>query len=293
MIENISTIPPVSASTLEEAPNHTLRPSPCIYCQDTRAWILKDGRLKCPRCKNRWRQRSVWESFRISEERKRHLLQAFAHRLPFRSVAACQTVPLPTRDRFTRMARATLAYAEGYRSPLPLSSILRVERIYSDENDGWSPHGTVLIIELSISNGRITIAPLRDHLSPKHGETIIGAHAPGTLIHKIEQGLAYVWLWIRGHHVILPRRRVLSTRCSCPTDLDAYWDFTLHGADSIHRLTFARFHLFLGEMSYRFHRRNSNLMLSVLELLQTTPIHVIRPLLGPPPLSLHDSANSH
>lgn len=264
-------------NTEEQATTH-----PCIYCRETRVWALKDGRLKCRRCKHKFRWKSIWQSVRIPEEPKRQLVSAFAQRLPLRIFNQRVSLSAPTRDRFIKTIRAALAYAEGYRAPFPLSSIIHAQEGAGDERDGWSPDGTVLLLRLSALRGKITIVPFGGEENQEFVGTIIAKYPPGTLIPQEDPISAWVWLWLRGHHVLVPRGRLASAGTPTGTDLEACWNFALHGAGIIHRLTFARFHLFLGEMCYRFHRRQINLVAPITELLQTTSIQAIRPLLGPP-----------
>jgi transposase len=89
----------------------------CPECGHTRSWRLADGRLRCRRCRTRYRWTSAWDGVRLSEATKRRLLELFVFGVPSYRLRFRAGVSAPTIERFFRLVRACMALAEDLRAP--------------------------------------------------------------------------------------------------------------------------------------------------------------------------------
>lgn len=195
----------------------------CISCGYGWAWKLRDVRLKCRRCKIRYRLRSAWEYGRLSEKTKKKLLEYFvlgvpAYRLRFRG-----GVSLPTMQKFFRRIRMVLAYAEECRTAF---------------------------------RGRVEI-----------DETTFGGRRPG----KTGWG-AYGSLALRGGHVVVRKEKGRPKGRDHINGIEGFWSYAKHWLHHYRGVPQKFFHLYLGEISFRFNHREGDLFPLIFKLLQTTPL---------------------
>lgn len=89
----------------------------CPRCGYTRAYELSDGRSKCKRCGQRYRWRSVWSASRLSDATKHELLRRFVWGVPVYRQRFGSPASAPVTERFYRLVRASMAWAEDLREP--------------------------------------------------------------------------------------------------------------------------------------------------------------------------------
>ena len=83
----------------------------CPHCGATLNWKLGDRRLRCQKCRRRYRERrTAWSLVRLKPEVKRRLVRAFCDGQTASSQVEALGVSRPTVERFYRVLRACCAH---------------------------------------------------------------------------------------------------------------------------------------------------------------------------------------
>jgi transposase len=246
----------------------------CPRCESVDAWVLGDGRLKCRGCGRRYRWKSVWGSVRLSEAAKEALLDAFVRGVPASQCMAEQACA-DSRERFYRLLRACCAKHERpSRDGLSIVDCLPSPLRVRPAMRGWSKLQRVMIVGFAERAGLIQItAPLGGTASvlPRLRErTAVG----GVL--QLDDTQASACLQIQGQYVIVPR----TTRAALVMNpAEAFWRHTRMHLQMFRKIPIKFFQLYLAEACLRFNQRGNDLQALLREVMQTTAIGDLKPLL--------------
>ncbi len=87
----------------------------CARCGFGWSWRLSDGRLKCRRCGHRFCVRTLWDASRLDSRVKTELVQRFVWGVPVYRQRFSLVASRPATERFYRLIRLAMAYAEQLR----------------------------------------------------------------------------------------------------------------------------------------------------------------------------------
>ena len=236
---------------------------PCPRCEGTQAWRLGDGRWKCRACRRRFSITSAWESVRLPELVKEHLLRQFAAGVPSYRGRERAAASSKSRERFNRLARACCAQAEGLGQPR--GQALR-----------WpaDPSHTIFVT-LRLFGRRVRFACP----ASRPGAAVLRRLerlAPGRLTRGSARS-AFGLLPVRGGRVIvrLPAPDVRA-KAQAAARIEAFWRFALDGLRPYGTLPLRYFHLYLAEACFRYNRGSANLSSELGRLMRATPAADLR-----------------
>jgi transposase len=238
----------------------------CPRCESMQSWALGDGRLKCRRCSMRYSWRSVWDGVRLPEQTKQELLEAFvqgvtAYRQRF-DRGAC----IDTRERFYRLARACCALHTSTEA-----SAVHITRCQSTigrksgpQLRGWSMATRVVVLAIAAEEGRVRIAPPSGHI-PEVVASLRERAAIGS-VYCMNDSEALANLQVHGNYVVCQggRHAALTT-----TPIEEFWEYASERLQTFRRVPCRFFHLYLGEICFRFNHRGADLSQPLYSLLQS------------------------
>jgi hypothetical protein len=155
----------------------------CPECGHTRSWRLADGRLRCRRCRTRYRWTSAWDGVRLSEATKRRLLELFVFGVPSYRLRFRAGVSAPTIERFFRLVRACMALAEDLRAPFE-GAVECDEAVFGGRRRGtkrgWGAPGKVIVVGILKRNGYVRVRAIDTH-SERETVNLVCTHTrPGS-----------------------------------------------------------------------------------------------------------------
>lgn len=254
----------------------------CPRCGFTRAWALSDGRRKCRRCGWRYRLCPLWGASRLPAAVKRRLLDYFllgvpSFRLRFHGLAS-----RPARERFFRLARAAMAWAEECRQPFagPVECDETAFGGHRKGKRGWGAAGKIIVFGILQRNGLVRVFPLpaRRKAEVLH---LIGLHTkPGSLYYT-DDWHAYATLAVRGDHIVVRKEKGRPQGRAHINGIEGFWSYAKHWLYLYRGVPRQFFHLYLGEISFRFNHREEDLFPLVFRLLERLSLQDISPILSP------------
>lgn len=244
----------------------------CPDCSYTRSWTLADGRLKCKRCGKRYRSiqdRSVWHFSRLTESVKKQLLDYFllgvpSYRLRFHDLACSAT-----RESFFRAVRAAMAYEEQLREPF--DGLVECDETmfggYRPGKTGWGAAGKIIVFGILKRNGIVRLFPVKQRRKVEIVRLIRTHTKPGSL-YCTDEWRAYASLAVRGDHVVVKKARGKPKGREHINGIEGFWSYAKHWLYTYRGVPQKLFHLYLGEVSYRFNHRGEALFPLVHGLLR-------------------------
>ena len=252
----------------------------CPSCNTARPYFLSDGRLKCRSCGQRFSWTSVWDSVRLRGASKRRLLEMFvlgvpAYRQRFRSDTSAAT-----RERFYRLARACCAAMEHLREPFA-GTMECDETTFGGARHGkrgWGAAGKVIVFGIVQRNGLVKALPI-----PAHNQEAvmreIQAHTREGSLYYTDEWQAYATLKLRGEHVMIRKEKGRPVGRDHINGIEGFWSYAKHWLYPYRGVPRQYFHLYLGEVCYRFNHRGQDLQPLLYKLMHRLSIQEINPIL--------------
>ena len=252
----------------------------CKYCNSKQLWQLADGRNKCKVCGRRFRLQSVWESNRLPDATKRKLLERFVLGVPvyrqrFRLQASCSA-----GERFYRWVRATLAFQERIQDVFA-GALECDETMFGGRRKGkrgWGAAGKVIVFGILKRNGQVQVFPVSGRSERELVGHIIEHTRPGSLYYT-DDWQAYASLAIRGDHIVIHKDKGKPKGRDHINGIEGFWSYAKHWLYPYRGVPQKFFHLYLGEICYRFNHRTEDLYPLIHKLLKQTTQHEIKPIL--------------
>ena len=250
----------------------------CPGCSHVRAWRLSDGRLKCRRCGRRYSRTTAWDGVRVSAAARRRLLELFVLGVPvyrqrFRAVASA-----PTAERFYRIMRACCAVAEELREPFG-GAIECDETMFGGARGGkrgWGAAGKVIVFGLVKRNGQVKAVPI-DQRSRAAVMRQIQAHSREGSLYYTDEWQAYATLKLRGEHVMIRKEKGKPVGRDHINGIEGFWSYAKNWLYPFRGVPRKHFHLYLGEICFRFNHRDEDLYPLLYKLLRTTDLNDLDP----------------
>ena len=252
----------------------------CPRCQRKKAYKLSDGRLKCRTCGHRYSWTSVWESSRLSEATKRRLVELFALGVPIYRQRFRDDASSSAKERFYRLIRACCAHEEQLREAFA-GAIECDETTFGGHRKGkrgWGAAGKVIVFGLIQRNGTVKAAPIAAHSRAEVMRQIQEHTLPGSLYYT-DEWQAYATLRLRGAHVVIRKEQGRPKGRDHVNGIEGFWSYAKNWLTPYRGVPRKFFHLYLGEICYRFNHRHEDLEPIIISKLKTTSMHEIRPLL--------------
>lgn len=254
--------------------------SKCPSCGFGRSWRLGDGRRKCRSCGSRFRDRTAWQSSRLSERVKRELVQRFAWGVPIYRQRFAQVASRPATERFYRLLRACMAHAEHLRAPFE-GALECDETAFGGARKGkrgWGAAGKVLVFGIAKRNGLVKAQPIdaRDRVSVLQ---VIEAQSREGSLYYTDQWQAYATLRMRGEHVIIRKQKGRPVGRDHINGIEGFWSYAKNWLYPYRGVPRKYFHLYLGEICYRFNHRDEDIKPLLINMLKTISAHELEPIL--------------
>lgn len=243
----------------------------CPSCGHHWAWALADGRFKCRVCQRRYSYRCAWTASRLSEATKRRLVDYFvlgvpSYRLRFHGLASP-----PTIERFYRVMRQVLCLAEECTEPFD-GAIECDETMfggYRAGKRGWGAAGKVIVLGILKRNGMVRVFPVTGRGRTELTNLIATHTVPGSLYYT-DEWQAYTTLAVRGAHVVVSKEKGRPRGRDHINGIEGFWSYAKHWLYMYRGVPRKFFHLYLGEISFRFNHRDEDLRPLIIGLLQQT-----------------------
>jgi len=187
-------------------------------------------------------------------------------------------VSFPSRERFIRLLRATLAKEVGIQGPFAVVASTLASEINS------SPHipanlevlETIIVVELVDDEGMIRIEPC-------FGEQALVALQntripPGTLFY-VAKNRGVVWLRVSRGFVQVPDSSVECFEQEFVDELGNMWSLAPARLSAYRGIQQRYFHFYIAEMVFRFNYRHEDLGTRITTLLHTVAFQDIQSLL--------------
>lgn len=256
----------------------------CPRCSGAQSWKLGDGRYKCHDCGNRYSWRSVWESVRLTEPAKMQLLGAFVQGASVYSQRHESDACVDTKERFYRLIRACCAIdARVSRSAFSLAQCRPAPSQQRSGFRGWTTATRVLVLGIAQHEGSMVVAapdgPADASVPLLRERTAVGG------VWTIDHRMALANLQVSGRYVIVNTR---GTAPLGPTAIEEFWEFTKDRLRTLRKIPCDFFHLYLGEMCFRFNHRHEDLVALLAQRLRATSIQSARAVIGDSAAELED-----
>ncbi len=248
----------------------------CPKCHYTRAWKLADGRYKCRQCNKRYSWKTVWQASRLTERTKRKLVELFAfgvpiYRMRFRDIASPSAI-----ERFFRLIRGCCALEEHCQESYQ-GSIECDETMFGGRRPGkrgWGAKGKVVVLGILQRNGQVRVFPVQGRSTTEIIRLVKTHTKPGSLYYT-DDWQAYASLAVRGDHIVVRKERGKPKGRDHLNGVEGFWSYAKHWLYPYRGVPRKFFHIYLGEICYRFNHRKEDLFPLIINMLKTTSIDEI------------------
>jgi len=249
----------------------------CPSCSRKWAYKLSDGRFKCRSCGYRYSWHSVWDSSRLSESTKTRLVELFALGVPVYRQRFQEDASSSAKERFYRLIRACCAHEEQLTDEF-VRAMECDETTFGAHGKGKRGTGRVIIFGLIQREGTVKAVPIARHRRSEVISRIRDYSLPGSL-YFTNEWQAYATFRLQGEHVVVRKEKGRSKGRNHIEDLEGFWSFAKNWLTPFRGVPRKFFHLYLGEICYRFNHRKEDIKPLIIKKLKATGIQEIRPLL--------------
>ncbi len=254
--------------------------SRCPECGHGWSWQLGDGRRKCRRCGRRYRLVSGWDGCRLPGRVKHELVQRFVWGVPVYRQRFSLVASRPATERFYRLLRGAMAYAEQLREPFA-GALECDETAFGGVRKGkrgWGAAGKVLVFGIVKRNGLVKAQPIPAHDRASVMQVIQAESREGALFYT-DAWQAYATLRLRGDHVVVRKEKGRPVGRDHINGIEGFWSYAKNWLYPYRGVSRKHFHLYLGEICYRFNHRNEDLKPLLINLLQKISTNDLNPIL--------------
>jgi len=198
-----------------------------------------------------------------------------SYRQRFRSAVSAKT-----RERFYRLIRACCALAEELREPFE-GAIECDETTFGGARHGkrgWGAGGKVIVFGLVQRNGMVKAMPIAAH-SRQEVMGQIQAHTREGSLYYTDEWQAYATLKLRGEHVMIRKEKGQPVGRDHINGIEGFWSYAKNWLRPYRGVPRKYFHLYLGEICYRFNNRGKDLKPLLFKLLRNVSIQELKPIL--------------
>jgi len=190
------------------------------------------------------------------------------------------TASAPTRERFNRLVRACCALAEQMREPF--DGIVECdETAFGGKwpgKRGRGAAGKVIVFGLIKRNGCVKAMPIRSASSSEIMPHIQAQTREGSLYYT-DGWQAYATLRLRGEHVVIRKEKGIPVGRDHINGIERFWSYAKTWLYPFRGVPRRFFHLYLGEVCFRFNHRDQNLKPLLFRLMKRTSIQELNQIL--------------
>lgn len=146
---------------------------------------------------------------------------------------------------------------------------------YRKGERGWSSSAKLIVFGLVQYNGIIKAVPIAEQSRSDVISRIKDYALPGSL-YFTDEGQAYATLRLQGEHVVVRKEKGRPKGRNQIDDLEGFWSFAKNWLTPYRGVPRKFFHLYLGEICYRFNHRKEDIKPLIVKKLKTTGISEIR-----------------
>ena len=252
----------------------------CLKCSKYGAWRLSDGRLKCPNCGARFQPLKIWHLSRLPERDKQILLERFVLGVPVYRQRFRLGVSAPAAERFYRLIRATCAYMEELREPFD-GALELDETMFGGSRPGkrgWGAAGKIIVFGILKRNGIVRVSPITSRGQQTLLEKIKTQTTPGSLYYT-DDWQAYASLALRGEHIVIRKVRGRPKGREHINGIEGFWSYAKHWLYPYRGVPRRYFHLYLGEVAFRFNHRTEDLVPILYKLMTQLNAETVKQML--------------
>lgn len=139
---------------------------------------------------------------------------------------------------------------------------------------GWGAAGKVVVLGILQRNGQVQVFPVQGR-SAREIISLVQAHTkPGSLYYT-DDWHAYASLAVRGDHIVVRKERGKPKGRDHLNGIEGFWSYAKHWLYPYRGVPRKFFHIYLGEVCYRFNHRKEDLFPLLINMLKTTSIKEI------------------
>jgi len=217
---------------------------------------------------------------RLPASTKHCLLELFVLGVPSYRQRFRSKTTAASRERFYRLLRACCAMMEQLREPFD-GAIECDETTFGGARKGkrgWGALGKVIVFGLVKRNGCVKAMPIAAHDRASVLREI-EAHTREGALYYTDEWQAYATLKLRGEHVMIRKEKGRPVGRDHINGIEGFWSYAKNWLYPYRGVPRQYFHLYLGEVCYRYNHRTDDLKPLLLRLLKHTPIDELRPIL--------------
>lgn len=243
----------------------------CPVCGYGRSWKLSDGRRKCRRCRTRYRNVSIWDFGRLTNATKRQLVEYFVLGVPVFRMRFRVNVSRRTIEKFFRRIRACLALVEqcreSFAGPVELDETTFGGRRKGKR--GWGAAGKIIVLGILQRNGKVRVFPVQGRDGKEVIRLVRSSTKPGSLYYT-DNWQAYASLAVRGDHIVVRKEKGRPKGRDHINGIEGFWSYAKHWLYPYRGVPRKFFHLYLGEICFRFNHRNEDTFPKIINMLKKT-----------------------
>lgn len=224
--------------------------------------------------------RSVWAASQLPATLKSRLVEMFALGVPPYRQRFRQDTSSAARERFYRVLRACCAHAEELREPFA-GAIECDESVfggYRKGKRGWGAAGKVLVMGIVQRNGQVKAFPIPARNAEEVISRVCAHTTPGSLYYT-DDWQAYASLRIQGDHIVVRKEKGRPRGRDHINGIEGFWSYAKNWLYPYRGVPRKYFHLYLGEICYRFNHRKQDLKPLLQKLMRSTTVSDIKPIL--------------
>ena len=141
---------------------------------------------------------------------------------------------------------------------------------------GWGACGKVIVFGIVKRNGKVKALPIASH-SRAEVMRHIEAHTREGALYYTDEWQAYATLRMRGEHVVIRKEKGKPVGRDHINGIEGFWSYTKNWSHPYRGVPRKYFHLYLGEVCFRFNHRDQDLKPLLVKLLKATSMHNINP----------------
>lgn len=211
---------------------------------------------------------------------KSRLVEMFALGVPVYRQRFRQDTSPAARERFYRVLRACCAYAEELGEPFT-GAIECDESAFGGSRKGkrgWGAAGKVLVMGIVQRNGRVKAFPIPARNAEQVISLVCAHTTPGSLYYT-DDWQAYASLRVQGDHIVVRKEKGRPKGRDHINGIEGFWSYAKNWLYPYRGVPRKYFHLYLGEICYRFNHRKQDLKPLLQKLLRNTTVADIKPIL--------------
>lgn len=138
---------------------------------------------------------------------------------------------------------------------------------YRKGKRGWGASGKVIVLGILKRNGVVRAFPVKGRGRAELERLIVANTLPGSLYYT-DAWHAYASLAVRGSHVVVSKEKGRPKGREHINGIEGFWSYAKHWLYMYRGVPQKFFHLYLGEISFRFNHRDEDLRPLITRLLQ-------------------------